>query len=92
VTSTQTTLSREIAMTTSHQVPQVGAPDPELRNSPIIDARDSEELSLDTELESDACYFNNQRFVIDEYVHSGDELLHCIEHGVWVKVMEERLT
>lgn len=79
-------------MTTSHQAPQVGAPDPELRNSPIIDARDSGELSLDTELESDACYFNNQRFVIDEYVHSGDELLHCIEHGVWVKVMEERLT
>jgi hypothetical protein len=61
-----------------------------LRNSPILDARDGGELSLDAELESDACYFNNQRFRIGDYVHSGDKLLHCADRGVWNKVTEDR--
>jgi len=79
-------------MKTSPHAPQVGAPDPELRNSLIIDAWERGELSLDAELESDACYFNNQRFDIGDYVHSGDELLHCADRGVWIKVTEERQT
>ena len=33
------------------QAPKVGAPDPELKNSPIFDSTDSDELSLDLELE-----------------------------------------
>jgi hypothetical protein len=41
----------------TNHVTQVGAPDPELRNSPIFD--EYEDLSLDLELESGACYFNN---------------------------------
>ena len=36
---------------------QVGAPDPELKTSPILD--EYAELSLDLELEAGACYFNN---------------------------------
>jgi len=83
---------REISMKTHHQAPQVGAPDPELRNSPIFDRWDSDELSLDSELESSGCYFNDQRYDFGEYVRSGDELLHCSEHGIWLKVAEERLT
>jgi hypothetical protein len=79
-------------MKTSPHAMQVGAPDPELRNSPILDAWDRGEPSLDAELESAACYFNNQRFAIGDYVHSGDELLHCTDRGVWIKVMEERAT
>jgi len=77
-------------MKTSPHAPRVSAPDPELRNSLIIDAWDRGEPSLDAELESDACYFNNQRFDIGNYVHSGDELLHCTDRGVWIKVTEER--
>lgn len=71
---------------------QVGAPDPERNCSPILARTDETgELSLDSEIERDACYFNDQRFAIGEYVRSGDELLHCVEHGVWLKVMEEHI-
>ena len=63
--------------------PQLGAPDPEHRNSPILD--EDEELSLDTELETGVCYFNGAAFAIGQYVRSGRELLRCEERGVWVR-------
>lgn len=66
----------------SDHVPQVGAPDPELDTSPIID--ESEELSLDMELESGACYFNGVAYTLGDYVRSGSDLLRCEERGVWV--------
>jgi len=57
------------------------APDPsaQLTHHRCVDRG---EPSLDAELESDACYFNNQRFDIGNYVHSGDELLHCTIAGM----------
>jgi hypothetical protein len=61
----------------------VGAPDPELRNSPILD--DEEEESLDAELESASCYFNGVSYAIGEYLRSGDEVLRCVGRGVWVR-------
>ena len=67
---------------TSH-VAQVGAPDPELRTSPIFD--EYEELSLDLELESGACYFNDMVYQVGPYLLCGSELLHCEERGVWVR-------
>jgi hypothetical protein len=79
-------------MTTRLHAPQVGAPDPERRNSPILDRWDGGEPDLDSELEGSACYFNDQRYDIGEYVRSGDELLHCSERGIWLKVTEERVT
>lgn len=69
---------------TAH-APKVGAPDPELRNSPIFDYADFESTSLDMELETGACYFNNVRYPIGEYVCSGNELLRCEERGVWMR-------
>jgi hypothetical protein len=64
--------------------PNVGAPDPELKNSPIFD-RESEEFEmLDLEFESSVCYFNGVSYVDDAYVCSGNELLHC-ERGVWIR-------
>jgi hypothetical protein len=68
---------------TSH-VTQVGAPDPELRTSPIFDEFD-EDLSPDLELETGACYFNNLAYPVGQYLLSGSELLHCEERGVWVR-------
>lgn len=65
--------------------PQVGAPDPELKTSPIFDDEDREGLSLDTELEEGYCYFNNRIYRLGDYVCSGDELLRCEEHGVWIR-------
>jgi hypothetical protein len=75
-------------MPTKQPVPQVGAPDPERRTSLIVD--EDEEISLDTELESGACYFNGVAYPIGEFVRTGSELLHCEERGVWVRVGEMR--
>ncbi|MDO9385347.1 MAG: hypothetical protein Q7T65_01460 [Thiobacillus sp.] len=68
---------------TSH-VTQVGAPDPELRTSPIFDEFD-EDLSPDLELETGVCYFNDMFYPVGQYLLSGSELLHCEERGVWVR-------
>lgn len=72
-------------MSQKGSTPDVGAPDPELRNSPIFDSSDSDDLSLDLELEEGACYFNNKTFDIGSYVCSGSELLRCEGRGVWVR-------
>ncbi len=65
--------------------PKVGAPDSELKNSPIFDEDSVEFLDLDLELESGVCYFNGVDYAIGQYVCSGDELLRCEEMGVWVR-------
>ena len=70
-------------MRTSGKLTQVGAPDPELRTSPIFDDEDIGELSLDEELETGVCYFNDQHFPIGAYACSGNELLRCEDRGVW---------
>lgn len=72
-------------MSDSQHIPKVGAPDPELKNSPIFDDVDADFLSLDMELESGVCYFNEESYPIGDYVCSGDELLRCEERGVWVR-------
>ncbi len=66
-------------------VPQVGAPDPELKNSPVFDDEERDYLSLDMELEEGFCYFNGQVFGMGDFVCSGNELLRCEERGVWVR-------
>lgn len=65
----------------------VGAPDPERKNSPILDdySADDEDLTFDFEPETGVCYFNDQAYAVGEYVCSGNELLHCEERGVWVR-------
>jgi hypothetical protein len=68
--------------------PQVGAVDPELRTSPILD--DEQEFSLDLEIESGACYFNGVAYPIGQFVLSGNELLHCEGRGLWVRKGEMR--
>ena len=65
------------------EMPHVGAPDPELKTSPILD--NDEEETLDAELEAGACYFNGASYGIGEYVRSGSEVLRCVERGVWVR-------
>jgi hypothetical protein len=71
-------------------LPQVGAPDPELRNSPIIDesSYDEQAASRDLELEQGACYFNGDPYPIGAYVQSGAELLQCTGRGVWTRKAE----
>jgi hypothetical protein len=71
-------------------VPQVGAPDPERKTSPIFDEDEAGDLPLDLELETGACYFNGVAYPIGEFVRSGSELLRCEERGVWVREGEMR--
>jgi hypothetical protein len=71
------------------RVPEVGAPDPERKTSPILD--EDEEFSLDLELESGACYFNDVAYPIGQWVRSGSELLHCEERGLWVRRAEAQI-
>ncbi len=67
--------------------PHVGAPDPELKTSPILDEEDDELLSLDRELEEAVCFFNSVSYADGQHVLSGDELL-CCERGVWLRKAE----
>jgi hypothetical protein len=71
-------------------LPQVGAPDPELENSPIIDESELDEqaASRDLEIEQGACYFNGETYAIGAFVQSGAELLQCTGGGVWTRVAE----
>ncbi len=74
---------------TKETVPQVGAPDPELENSPIYDEDDDTAPAPELE-QGGACYFNGIAYPIGQYVQSGGELLHCEERGVWVRRGEVR--
>ena len=69
-------------------LPDVGAPDPELRTSPIYDEYDDSDL--DAESETGVCYFNNSAYPLGQYVRSGSELLCCEGRGVWVRTGELR--
>jgi hypothetical protein len=70
------------------QLQNVGAPDPKLKTSPIID--ENEALSLDAELETPGCYFNDVVYPIGECVSSGSEVLCCVERGIWIRKGESR--
>ena len=64
----------------------VGAPDPELKTSPILEEGDEEFDVLAQEVEDlPTCYFNNVSYADGTYVCSGSgALLHC-EKGLWVR-------
>ncbi|MCX7893297.1 MAG: hypothetical protein N2544_13140 [Burkholderiales bacterium] len=73
------------------KVPQVGAPDPALDTSPIVDeAEEYDELAPDVDFEAGACYFNGVRYAFGEFVLSGSELLRAEKPGVWVRAGEMR--
>lgn len=73
-------------MTKHINVPEVGAPDPERKNSPIFDDDSLEEEYEDLELETGVCYLNDAVYSIGDYVSSGNELLRCAGRGVWIRV------
>lgn len=73
-------------MSDNRKVPTVvGAPDPELKNSPILEEEDGDFDVLAQEIEKGpVCYFNSVAYALGDYVCSGSgELLHC-ENGIWV--------
>ncbi len=66
-------------------VRQVGAPDPELKNSPIADEESDEFEVLKQEVPGDPyCYFNNISYPNGSYLCSGESLLRC-DYGIWIR-------
>jgi hypothetical protein len=66
--------------------PQVGAPDPELTNSPFAEETDEDyEVLRLAAPEEPACYFNGVSYRHDSYVCSGSTLLRC-DYGIWVRM------
>lgn len=61
----------------------LGAPDPELRTSPILSEIDEDFDVLRQELEEPVCYFNDRVFRDGEYIRSGPSYLRC-DSGIWV--------
>jgi len=68
---------------------QVGAADPERRNSPVqTDPGQSFELLREqVGDEAAGCYFNDVRYPEGAHVMSGTTCLRC-ERGIWVEVGE----
>lgn len=64
---------------------QVGAPDPELQTSPILDDVDLEGYSTDVDEGAGCCFFNDSSFALGAFVCSGNELLRCEGLGVWIR-------
>src|SRR3569832_2903324 len=76
---------RSIAMIDQIHVHEVGAPDPELPNSPIVEETDEDFDAAGQVLREDAvCYFNGRRYPDGQYVRRGAELLQC-KRGTWVQ-------
>jgi hypothetical protein len=71
-------------MSSNINVPEVGAPDPELRNSPIAEEMDEDYEVMRQEVPGEpVCYFNGEVFKNGSYVRSGTTLLRC-DYGLWV--------
>jgi hypothetical protein len=66
------------------RIPQVGAQDPELRNSPIADEEDEDTDVVRQQVPGEpVCYYNGKEYRDGEFVLSGSQLLKC-SYGVWV--------
>ena len=65
-------------------LPQVGAQDPELRNSPIADEEDEDTDVVRQQVPGTAvCHFNGTEYGHGTYVVSGSQVLRC-HYGVWI--------
>lgn len=65
-------------------LPQVGAPDPELRNSPIAVEDDIDtDVVLQLAPGEPVCWFNGAQYRNGEFVASGSQVFRC-RYGVWI--------
>lgn len=67
---------------------EVGAADPTLRNSPIVDLLAQEEPPVLDDAVPEACYFNGEAYAHGSFVVSGGSVLRC-ENGVWAMTGRE---
>jgi hypothetical protein len=63
---------------------EVGAQDPELKNSPVAWEADEDTEALREEVPGDpVCFFNDRSYGHGAIVLTGDARLRC-DHGLWV--------
>ncbi|WP_455209140.1 hypothetical protein [Kaarinaea lacus] len=66
-------------------LPQVGAPDPEAKTSPIAEEFDEEYEVVKQEVPGEpVCYFNGTAYKNNQNVCSGSARLRC-NYGVWMR-------
>lgn len=66
------------------RTPQLGALDPERKNSPVAWEADEDTETLRELVPDEAvCFFNDRAFGHGTVVKSGTELLRC-DHGLWL--------
>lgn len=71
---------------TDQHIPDLGAQDPELRNSPVAWENDEETDALrEQEPGAPVCYFNENAYDDGTVVKSGTALLRC-SYGIWFPV------
>lgn len=64
----------------------VGAIDPSLKTSPVLEETDEESYELRQAVpDSSVCYFNGEAFASGALVRSGSAILKC-QQGVWVEI------
>ena len=70
---------------TEYKPTMVGAPDPELKTSPIVEDTDDDNNVLAQEIEDlPFCLFNNVSFDDGAYVCSGSGTMLRCDKGLWV--------
>ncbi len=63
---------------------ELGAPDPELKNSPIAWEGDEETEALREETPDEPeCFFNDRPYSDGTVISSGSTRLRC-DHGIWI--------
>ncbi len=66
-------------------IPQVGAQDPELENSPIAVEEDEDTDVVRQQVPGEpVCFFNGSSYKHGEFVASGSQVLKC-SYGVWIE-------
>ncbi len=73
-------------MSKTSTIIDVGAQDPELKNSPVISEQDEDYEAIKPEpYEQSGCFFNNTAYAHNSYVLSGTVMLVC-SNGIWLNV------
>ena len=66
------------------RAPQLGAPDPERKTSPVAWEADEDTESLRESVPEEAvCFFNDTTYRHGTVIESGSSLLRC-DYGIWV--------
>jgi hypothetical protein len=66
--------------------PNVGAIDPKLKTSPVLEETAEESYELRQPVpDATVCFFNDEAFATGQFVRSGGAVLEC-RGGLWVEI------